>query len=233
MQWTYLLINLFTVIIPFVFSFHPKLNFYKNWRAFFTANSIVALLFIIWDIQFTKMGIWGFDPDYLCGLYLFNLPIEEVLFFFCIPYACVFTYHCLTLFFEFKWKKNTEKIFTILLSLFLIATGTFFYNRLYTSITFISLSSTLLVMRFGFNVKWLSKIYSVYAVLLIPFLIVNGILTGTMLQKPVVWYNNSHNLGIRIHTIPVEDVFYGFELILLIVLLHEFLLSRKKTQSFS
>ena len=44
----------------------------------------------------------------------------------------------------------------------------------------------------------------------IPFLIVNGLLTSI----PVVLYNDAENLGIRIYTIPVEDVFYGYALLL-------------------
>ena len=49
----------------------------------------------------------------------------------------------------------------------------------------------------------------------------NGILTGTCLQHPVVWYNNAENLGMRFFTIPVEDLFYGFELVLGKVVLFE------------
>jgi lycopene cyclase domain-containing protein len=40
---------------------------------------------------------------------------------------------------------------------------------------------------------------------LIPFLIVNGLLTSI----PVVIYNDNENLGIRIYTIPIEDTVYG------------------------
>ena len=36
-----------------------------------------------------------------------------------------------------------------------------------------------------------------------------------------MWYKEAHILGLRIGTIPVEDVFYGFLLILLFVFMHE------------
>ena len=34
--------------------------------------------FIIWDSYFTKIGVWGFTPEYLTGFGLFGLPIEEI-----------------------------------------------------------------------------------------------------------------------------------------------------------
>lgn len=46
-------------------------------------------------------------------------------------------------------------------------------------------------------------------------------LTGSLIDAPIVWYNDAENLGIRIFTIPVEDVFYGMGLVLLNILLTE------------
>lgn len=64
-----------------------------------------------------------------------------------------------------------------------------------------------------------------------PFLIVNGILTGSFIDEPVVWYNNSENFSIRVLTIPIEDFVYGFLLYLMNVTLYESYLSKQKGES--
>ena len=91
----YLLINILSISVPFLFSFHPKIQFYKLFRYFFPAMIISALVYLSWDIVFTKLGVWGFNEDYLIGFYIANLPIEEILFFICIPFASVFTHYTL------------------------------------------------------------------------------------------------------------------------------------------
>jgi lycopene cyclase domain-containing protein len=226
MKYTYLWVDFFTIIIPFLFSFHPRLNFYKNFKWFFPANLMAGIVFVAWDVLFTKMGVWGFNPKYLSGIYFFNLPIEEILFFICIPFACVFTYHCLTLFYKFEWTRKAENIVMIGLSALLLLTGLLAYPRAYTATTFISLGILLLAVKFILKIKWFSKLASVYLVLLIPFFIVNGILTGTGLDEPVVWYNDAENLSIRLLTIPIEDIFYGFELILLNMIFYTYFMEK-------
>ncbi len=72
-----------------------------------------------------------------------------------------------------------------------------------------------LALKFLAKVDWFGKATFVYAILLIPFIMVNGILTGSWIAAPIVSYNPAENIGIRLLTIPVEDVFYGFEMILL------------------
>ncbi len=228
MKSLYLIVDFSTAIVPLLFSFHPKIKFYKTWKEFFIAAIPVAVLFIIWDSIFTHLGIWNFNPRYITGIYFFKLPIEEILFFICIPYACVFTYYSLDKFFKLDWEKRTENIFCITLSFFLLLTGFLFLERLYTSFTLISSAIICLLLQFIFKINWFGKAVNVYLILLIPFLIVNGILTGSGLQEPVVRYNNLENLNIRLLTIPVEDIFYGFELILLNIFIYLKLLRRKK-----
>lgn len=226
MKSLYLLINLFSVVVPFLFSFHPKLKFYKDWKYFFPALLIASGSFIVWDCIFTEWKIWGFNEKYILGIYFGPLPLEEILFFICIPYACVFTYHCLNLFFDFNWSKKAVNISTLTISILLLTFSLFFKSQAYTFTTFFSLGILLLIYQFIIKGTSLSKMYSIWFFLLIPFLFVNGILTGTGLEEPVVWYDNSENLSIRILTIPIEDIFYGFLLFLLTVTLMDLFKSR-------
>ncbi len=230
MKFIYLLINFLSVIVPFIFSFHPKIRFDQHFKSFFTANAIAAFCFLSWDVIFTGMGVWGFNDRYIIGAKVLNLPIEEVLFFICIPFACVFTYHCLNKFFSIKWNKRSEDLVVVLLSVFFLITGVIYINRSYTATTFISIAVLLTFFKFFFKVKWLPKLFSIYPVLLLPFFIVNGILTGSGLDQPVVWYNNSENLGIRFFTIPAEDLVYGFEMILLNLFFFELFQKRSKAK---
>jgi len=221
MKWTYLSVNLCSVIVPFVFSFHPKIKFNTTFSAFIKANFIVTILFLIWDAIFTAKGIWSFNPDYTLGLNIYNLPLEELLFFICIPFSCLFTYHCSTIFLKIQWNQKAEFYFILCFSLILLLMGIIYWDKSYTAVTCISTAFLLSTIKFYFKVDWLAQLFSVYAVLLIPFFIVNGILTGTGLEEPVVLYNNTENLGIRLLTIPIEDVVYGLELILLNIFLYQ------------
>ena len=233
MKFLYLFIDFFTIIIPLLFSFHPKIKFYKTWKDFFAASILVAVAFIIWDAVFTKIGVWNFDPTYLVGIYIFNLPLEEILFFICIPFSCVFTFFCLTKFYDLGWSDKYEKRFVVIFFVLLMATAIAFSDRLYTSITFITLGFVCVFLKYILRVTWFGKAVTVYAILLIPFLIVNGILTGSGLPHPVVNYNEKEIMNIRLFTIPVEDVFYGFELFLLNLSLYKWFLkiSRRKSHN--
>lgn len=221
MHVTYLLINIFSAIVPFLFSFYPAISFNKHFKAFIAGNLIASACFIGWDVLFTAQNVWGFNYTYTFGFKLFNLPVEEVLFFIFIPFACVFTYHCLNTFYNIRWPLRYERAVVIVLSALLLLIGFNNLGRAYTSVSCISTAVLLIALEFIVKVKWLPGFLSIYPLLLIPFFIVNGILTGTGLQQPVVWYNDAENLGIRVFTIPVEDFVYALDMLLFNLFFYE------------
>jgi lycopene cyclase domain-containing protein len=215
-RYLYLLLDLATLSIPLAFSFYPKANFSKKWRSVIPALIITALIFIAWDELFTRWNVWGFNPVYTTGVYAGSLPLEEVLFFICIPYACLFTHEAIFYFFgERDPLRTAEKWITPVLITLLLGTGLTFIDRAYTSVTFLSLSVLIGGVRLLSRKHPLSRFYFSFLFILIPFFLVNGILTGSWIDGEVVWYNNEENLGLRVGTIPVEDAFYGMLLILL------------------
>ena len=211
----YLKILILSTFVPVIFSFHPKVKFYIYYKSIFKATLLVSSIYILWDIIFTKLGIWGFNNQYLNGFYIFNLPIEEILFFLCIPFCCLYTYHLVEKF-NISFFKNTdwEKINVYFLFIVLVL-GLINYTKLYTFICFIMFSLVLFIVnKSSININF-NFFYTTFILIIIPFLIINGALTGLFFDQTVVWYNNKEILGLRIFTIPVEDAFYAHQLILL------------------
>ena len=222
-MYIYLYLNLFTLFFPFILSFDKRVHFYTNWKFLFPAMAVNALVFISWDSLFTRLGIWGFNPAYLVGLDLFGLPLEEVLFFVTVPYACVFIYEVLRAYTRRDWLRPYATGLALALIGILVALGFIFLPRLYTSVTCLFLSLVLAGHLWLFKDKVLGWFYLAYLVHLLPFLLVNGLLTAL----PIVWYNNAYNLGIRLYTIPVEDTAYSMAMLLLTISVYEFLKQKR------
>ena len=220
-KYLYLWINILSFIVPFLFSFYPKANFSKKWRYVIPAILVTAVIFILWDAIFTQIGVWGFNPRYLSGVYLLGLPLEEILFFFCIPYACLFTYFALNHLVEKDHLFPHQELISSLLITLLLVFGSYYLDRLYTGITFLLTGLFLAFVMLKLRVRFMGRFYFTFAILLVPFFIVNGILTGAATPEPVVWYNNQENIGIRIGTVPLEDTVYALLLMLLPITIWE------------
>ena len=225
-HYLYLAIDIATIIIPFFFSFHSRIRFHEKFKAFFPAMILSSCIYLSWDVYFTSQEIWGFNRDYLVSIYIWRLPIEELLFFICIPFACVFSHYTLIAVFpDWGFSRSTTNLITIILVVVLVLMMIFYHDKLYT---FVNAFFTLSIILFTLVLKprLLSRFYMAWALLLIPFFMVNGVLTGSFIDAPIVWYNNTQNLGTRMFTIPIEDVFYGMGLILLNILLTEVFLPK-------
>ena len=228
---TYAWVDLCSVLVPLLASFHPRLRFDRNWWALFPAIAVMMGLFIPWDSAFTRVGVWGFNPEHVWEIRLLHLPIEEWLFFISIPYCCVFSYHCFNVLGVKDHVGRHARAISVVLIIGLLLVAVLNWSRAYTFSAWTLCAVWIAFAAFVQKAPWLGRFYFTYAVLLLPFLMVNGILTGTGLEREVVWYDNSENLGIRILTIPVEDVFYGMLMVGLVVSVYEALLARRGQQS--
>jgi len=224
----YLYLLLFTVLVPLSLTWDKKVQFYKQLKSLFISIILVSSIFIIWDVFFTKYGVWGFNQDYLLGLSFFKLPIEEILFFIIVPYACVFIHDTLNTYWPIRYSKIDKKGFIIALVILNVWLVKVFNEQAYytTSIT-ISLFVTIILL-LPLKSEYLAQLFRAYGIVIVPFLFVNGVLTGFFTDEPIVWYNNNNNLGIRVGTIPVEDFIYNFSLIIPIILLRDLIQNKKK-----
>lgn len=220
-KYLYLAVDLFAISIPFIASFYPKAPFYRSWKHLLPAIVIPGIIFLLWDEWFTQLGVWGFNPKYLTGIYVGNLPIEEILFFICIPYACVFTYFAFEHLMEKDVFKFYHEIISSVLTIALLLLGAYHLDKAYTASTFLALGSFIAFELLKRRSRYLSRFYFTFMVILIPFFLVNGILTGSFIEGEVVWYDNNENLGIRMGTIPIEDTFYGMLLLMMNVAVYE------------
>lgn len=231
--YLYLLVDIGCISIPFLCSFENRiLGFHRQLKRVVLGILLGMLIFIPWDILFTHLGIWGFNGDYLTGVNLLNLPVEEWLFFICIPYACLFTYA----FIHSRVKapeNNASSIILWTFSLSMIVPLITCWGQWYTWSTALAVSVVCALLAKLIDRRKQRAFLITYSIILIPFVISNGILTGLEFWEypllnlvpevpdQIVWYNNDHNFATRIFSIPIEDIFYGFSLIGLCVLGYE------------
>ncbi|MCH2230627.1 MAG: lycopene cyclase domain-containing protein [Crocinitomicaceae bacterium] len=209
-HWFYLALDIGTFLCPLCLSFDSNVAYRKSWISAFLASLIIAVPFLIWDVIFTENGFWGFNPEFISGIYIFNLPLEEVLFFILIPFACTFIYEVCKHFFR-NWNVSAlNRIFFLFIPLYALTLVLIDDYGYYTLSVVISSSLVLfwLLSNPTYRFAPLAFIISI-----IPFLIVNGALTGSFTDEPVVWYSEAQKISYRIFTIPMEDILYSFTMV--------------------
>ena len=230
-KWAYSYIHLFAFVPVFLLSFDTRVRYCAYWRTLFPAIGIMAVLFIVWDAYFGYAGVWGFNDVYTTGLRWLGLPWEEWMFFITVPFASFFIYACLNTYFPTDPLKVYDKWISLGLVSVLLLSALWYLDRLYTASTFILTGGLLLYNYIYIPNTYRTLFFRAYLIILIPFLLCNGILTGVVTQGPIVVYNPQEFMGLRITTIPLEDSAYGFLLLLGVVSFQEFF--KKITKRFA
>jgi lycopene cyclase domain-containing protein len=148
------------------------------------------------------------------GPSLWGLPLEEWLFFIIVPWATFFIYEVLQLFVPWTQSKRSAFVVVEMIAAASATLALVYQDRWYTLTAAggLALGCTWLLWK---RPWWTAAFLRSWGVGLVPFFLVNGVLTGMFLPEPIVWYNNAENMGLRLGTIPIEDALYGMLMMLI------------------
>jgi len=220
----YIGILLVTFIIPVLLELRKSTGFFYNLKYLVPAIVFSGAIYIIWDLRFEEKSIWVFNNEFLTGISILNLPLEEWIYFFVLPFLGVFIYEFVKhRFNNFEYPKFFLAFSLVLLVLF----GIIAYlsrQKLFPFFLFFLLTIYLgyTVFRNRFK-KHYSKFYLAFFILIIPFTIINGVIT----TLPVIEYNPDHILGIHVYAIPVENFASLFLLFIMNITIYEYLKERR------
>lgn len=228
MKYEYLIFNIIVLSGPLFFGSLKRFYFLNHLSKAIPSIVIAAIPFIIWDISVTDRH-WFFADQYTTGFRIFKLPFEEILFFITVPYACLFTWemvkkHSVPLkIFETSISNKIINVF--LIALFIFSLVAFYYGKEYTT-----LSGLIFIISVLFDRVWGASILTnkkfLFFFILVSFftLVFNGYLTW----RPIVTYDEIYQLGFRIFTIPIEDFFFGYALLIIATSLFEKIINNTK-----
>jgi len=221
----YILIDFLIIIFPFLLSFKWKFKYYKNFKPLIASILIVGISYIIWDAIVTWRGDWWFNHEYLSGIEIIGLPLEEILFFIVVPYACIFIYENLNYFIGEKEIPFNRWFYLTLAGIFIIL-GLVFHEQDYTLLAMFSCALFFILASSLYATILKSRLFWLYIVIsFIPFMIFNYFLTSLI----VVYYNPQAIWGIRVTTIPLEDFFYNFSMLAFYLMVYRYFKQKWKT----
>lgn len=221
---SYLFLLLVYLIIPVVLSIQKKVRFAFQLKYLLPAVVFTGAIFGMWNIRFTELGIWNFNPEYLTGIELGGVPVEEWISLLIVPLSSTYIYEWLKIKLENFEKAN----FFVALSLIVfVGSGVLAYfsrQNMFTFFTFFLTAIYLgyMIFRNRFK-KHFTKFYLTYAIVLIPFFIVS-IAANVM---PVIIYNAEHLIGKALLGVPFEKFGYLFLMLLISVTSYEYLSERQ------
>lgn len=224
MNYTYLLIDLGLLVFSiFLFSI-KQLNFAKNSKFITLAVLINLFAFSVPTEFLTQLKVIVFNPPYLTGLTLWELPVEELLISLVLPLSGLAIY----LFLNVRFPDNTYEKYSLAVSNIMlgicIAMIYFGHQKLYTLFTFVILLVFIVYIEYVNRIRFMYRFYRAFLVSLILFYLVFGVLTSI----PVLQYDAKETLDFNLFHLPFESQFYFMGMLLLTVWLFELFKSRAR-----
>jgi len=206
----YLIFNLLVFVPPFAFGLMKRFSFKRQLVPALFAICSVSPPFIIWDSLVTDRH-WWFNSKYVAGFFILGLPYEEILFFFTVPFASLFTWEMVLRRTLPNGHKSLAFIYLLLVIAGLLGIPIWFTGKEYTALALFSLAICA-TLDYVLHTRLLQQPrFLAFLLLVIVFVtFFNGYLTA----RPVVLYGSQYQLDVRILSIPLEDYIYGVALII-------------------
>ena len=266
MKFEYFLFNIIVILFPLIASIVINISKAQESKKkqkilldLFISCLLVAFPFIIWDVYVTDLH-WYFNKQYISGLYIFNLPIEEILFFFTVPYATGslwllffnthrnkgYTYSFIKDGYIHKAKSIHHLRWVYLLSFILLLLAIWFLTQdsydiksnhyinnynLSFGYTGFTLIALCIAMLLDYTLGSRLLQQKRFYSFIVLYIILNFIFNGYLTGRPIVLYHTGQYLGIRVGSTPIEDFFYGLSLFICIFSLLQHFTKTKSTES--
>lgn len=222
MNYTYLLAELGLLIVPVMLCLQKELKFQQNSKFIVLSLLINVFVFSVPTELLTQLKVIVFNPPYLTGTVLWQLPAEELMMLFILPFTGLSIYCYL----NYRYPANALEKYSFALSNMLlgicVAMLYFGHSRWYTLLTFSLLLAFIVYIEYVSKIRFMYRFYRAWLISLIPFYLIYGIL----ISRPVIQYNASETLRLDFGNIPFESQFYYMAMLLLTVYFFEFFKSR-------
>ncbi len=222
MTYTYLILTLFLLLIPFGLTADTKVYKLSMLKQTIIPSVLVTVVFSEVAVFFTMEKVWTFNSIYTLGTYYRSLPIEGYLFIFAFSFAGLGIYNYLNSKFpNDDLQKYSLAISNLILGIF-IAILYFGHNKWFPLITVVMVFVLLFGIEYINKLRFMYRYYRAFLVCLIPFYIVYGVI-GNL---PIITYSKTESIGVNLANIPFENHFYMMGMLLLGVYLFEFIKNR-------
>jgi len=225
MNYTYLFVDLGLLLLPVLLFSNKRLNFANQSKFIILAILINVFAFSVPTEFLTQLKVIVYNPPYLSGMTLWQLPVEELLLSMVLPLCGLAIY----LFLNMRFPGNGPEKYSLALSNLLlgicIAMLYFGHQKLYTVFTFSILIVFLAYIEYVNKIRFMYRFYRAYLVSLIPFYIAYSVLT----TAPAIQYTEEETLNFNLAHIPFESHFYFMAMLLLSIYLFELFKSRARS----
>lgn len=211
-------------LFPLILTLFAKIRFAEKLKYVMPSILISGIIFLLWDIKFTGVGIWIYKPEFAVGLSHKGLPVEQWLFYLLVPFSGMVVYEFVKRRFATLDLNNVFIGISLLLILVFAVIAYMYRVRFYTFFVFLFTTIYLGYTIFRKQYKsHLTSFYITFILMLIPYLLFSLPLTW----ETAIEYHQEQVLGVWIGMMPVENLIFLFLLLLINLTVYEYLSERK------